>query len=390
MSFYKTLNRTILAKVETVSGTDAAPVVGTNAVLIEAPVSTQNLGTTDTREVTGALDRRAPIPNGGDRGFTGRVYCKGSGSPGVTPPEVDPLLKGAALGIQSLTADVTGTAAAAAAGSITLAAGASAVDNFYRGMVVEITAGTGIGQRRHVRSYNGTTKVATITPAWTTVPTGGTYSVRACSLYSPISTALPTITVYDYGHRSDAGNSKLKKTIGAAGNARYTLTPKAVPYWEFDYKGQLVTDTDVTAPAAPTYQSAVSKIPFMGAQVALNDVIVALNTLSLDMGNNVVAEDDPNQTFGSGIAGVTDRGIGGTMRLPKALQSERDAMTSLLNGTAYCLSAIWGTASGNRFGLMLDNVVLTGVSDEDVNGFNYDSLPFRIDASNSGFFFAYF
>ena len=92
MSFYRTQNRTVLAKVESTSGTDASPVVGTNAVLVESPKTDPNLSTTETREVSGALDKRAPIPNGGDRGFSARVYCKCSGSPGTTLPEVDPLL----------------------------------------------------------------------------------------------------------------------------------------------------------------------------------------------------------------------------------------------------------------------------------------------------------
>lgn len=65
----------------------------------------------------------------------------------------------------------TGTAQAGAAGTITLAAGASAVDDFYNGMFLEITSGTGALQRRRILDYVGSTKVATVDPAWTTQPT---------------------------------------------------------------------------------------------------------------------------------------------------------------------------------------------------------------------------
>lgn len=62
------------------------------------------------------------------------------------------------------------TAQAGAAGTITLDASASSTTDFYRGMCIYITGGTGAGQARVCTAYNGTTKVATITPNWATNP----------------------------------------------------------------------------------------------------------------------------------------------------------------------------------------------------------------------------
>src|SRR3990170_1097254 len=70
----------------------------------------------------------------------------------------------------------TGTAQAGAAGNITLDAGASATDDFYRGHVVVILSGTGVGQARVITesqggtAYNGATKVATVKNNWLTTP----------------------------------------------------------------------------------------------------------------------------------------------------------------------------------------------------------------------------
>lgn len=50
------------------------------------------------------------------------------------------------------------------AATITLAAGASATDDYYNNMIVEIVSGTGVGQRALIGDYNGTTKVATLFP----------------------------------------------------------------------------------------------------------------------------------------------------------------------------------------------------------------------------------
>ena len=73
---------------------------------------------------------------------------------------------------------VSGTAQAGAAGTITLASGSSAVDDFYVGCLVQTTGGTGGGggsgnlgnQVRMITDYAGSTKVATIEPNWETTP----------------------------------------------------------------------------------------------------------------------------------------------------------------------------------------------------------------------------
>lgn len=64
----------------------------------------------------------------------------------------------------------TGTAQAGAAGSITLASTAPATNDILNGYKVMTTGGTGSGQTRYITDYNGTTKVATVSPIWDTNP----------------------------------------------------------------------------------------------------------------------------------------------------------------------------------------------------------------------------
>lgn len=61
------------------------------------------------------------------------------------------------------------TSTAASATTITLDAGASAVNNFYQDMWIQITSGAGVDQVRQILSYIGATKVATVS-AWTVTP----------------------------------------------------------------------------------------------------------------------------------------------------------------------------------------------------------------------------
>lgn len=63
-----------------------------------------------------------------------------------------------------------GTAQAGGASTITLAAGSSSTDDIYNGQIITIVSGTGVGQCRYIEDYVGSTKVATIRPAWVTNP----------------------------------------------------------------------------------------------------------------------------------------------------------------------------------------------------------------------------
>lgn len=62
------------------------------------------------------------------------------------------------------------TAQGGAAGTITLDASASSVDDFYVGEYLEIIGGTGVGQKRRITAYNGTSKVVTVNRNWATTP----------------------------------------------------------------------------------------------------------------------------------------------------------------------------------------------------------------------------
>lgn len=73
----------------------------------------------------------------------------------------------------------TGTAQAGAAATITLTAGANSIeDDFYKGLPITITGGTGSGQSKRITAYTAATRVATVDSAWSTPPnTTSTYKV---------------------------------------------------------------------------------------------------------------------------------------------------------------------------------------------------------------------
>jgi hypothetical protein len=80
-----------------------------------------------------------------------------------------PKVKTGTAGGTTTTAMGDGTAQAGANTTITLAAGASATDDYYNGATIQVIAGTGAGQSRVITDYVGSTKVATVA-AWGTNP----------------------------------------------------------------------------------------------------------------------------------------------------------------------------------------------------------------------------
>lgn len=106
-------------------------------------------------------------------------------------------------GVVDAAANVThsGTAQAGSASSITLEAGASATADTYNRQLVQIVSGTGAGQVRNIADYNGTSKVADITPNWGTNP-DNTSVYRVLAGYEP-----QVNTTGDVHAVNDAGNA---------------------------------------------------------------------------------------------------------------------------------------------------------------------------------------
>jgi hypothetical protein len=93
---------------------------------------------------------------------------------------------------------VSGTAEAGAASTITLEDGeVPAEDDILNGLTIEITGGTGSGQTRTISDYVGSTRVTTVSTAWTTQPdTTSTYKVYGGFCTLKPSSALSGSTDY--------------------------------------------------------------------------------------------------------------------------------------------------------------------------------------------------
>lgn len=98
----------------------------------------------------------------------------------------------------------TGSLQAATTTSVTLKSAASSTNDEYKGLCVVMTSGTQNGKARKITSYDGTTKVANVFPAWDTAPS-------ASDNYKVVPFALESVN--QYVNASPQGRAKIVEFV---------------------------------------------------------------------------------------------------------------------------------------------------------------------------------
>lgn len=376
----RTRNSAVLFKIESSEGVDAAPVAGTDAVLVENPTFSFNPNTVQTNEVTGSLDNRGPIAGGMTAQITFDVYLKGSGAAG-TAPEWGKILT--ACGWQEvITASAVPAAPEACAngGSTTtavLGATASSTAQAYRGMPVVFSstvAGTAF-----ISDYTAG-KVATLTDTMSgSIVNTTNYQIPINVLYRPASTSIPSATIYLYR------DGKLIRFVGCRGTGSLELQGGSTGRIRFTFTGQFLSETDASVPAGLTYDS--TRPPIWRAGKALvHRSAAAMSQFTLDMGNAVTSPVNPNATEGYDPALITARNMTGQIDPLDELVATRDTMTPFRNGTSQILHARWGSATGNRVGLTVPAAFYSNLQPGDRDGLATAGLPFAATGQDAGAF----
>jgi hypothetical protein len=156
-------------------------------------------------------------------------------------------------GGMSPTIVTSGTAQAGAASTITLAAsGPVATNSFYNGAFVLLTGGTGAGQSRVITGYVGSSKVATLSTAWTTNP-------DSTSTYDVIAQPTPSLDQYlGVPVQSGTGNDQITTgggIVSSVGSVNTTVSVIA-PVEVGSYAPSEGPDTLVLGATASSWDSA--------------------------------------------------------------------------------------------------------------------------------------
>lgn len=359
--------RVILVKPESTYGSDSSPAAA-DAVLCSnlnlSPLEGASVSRDFIRPYFGSAgDIR--VENFGKLTFD--VELAGSGTAG-NAPAWGHLLKSCNFSETLTAAPITDTAqAGGTTTTIVLASGASAVDDFYTGMTVSITGGTGNGQQGEIISYDGTTKTATIAAPWTTAPDAtSTYSIGENAMYLPNS---------DFGTDTANTSSAIYFNVdgvrhillGARGNLSFGMSAKQIPMLKFEFTGLLGTISDETLPSgdfsgfiAPATVSTANTTDLN--LFGFNDAV--LETLDFNIGNNVIYR----QLVGAESVLITDRNVTGNVSIEATKVATKD-WWSLAQNNSYGVFAVkHGQTAGNIVGVTGRNVQLRNPKYSDSDG----------------------
>jgi hypothetical protein len=238
------------------------------------------------------------------------------------------------------------TAQAGAAGSITLDASASAVDDFYKNAIVVVSAGTGVNQARTISGYVGATKVASVTPNWGTNPSSDSVFViipmGAVAGASAPSAADVADAVWDEVLAGHAGAGSAGEALDAAGTAGDPWTTALPGAYGSGTAGKIIGDNINATISSRASQASVDTI----------DGIV--DSILVDTGTTLQGELDGIQADTEDIQS----------RLPAALTGAGNIKADVLaiSGDATAADNLETAADGGSFNLGGGGVVAASVT----------------------------
>lgn len=158
-------------------------------------------------------------------------------------------------------------------------------------------------------------------------------------VYSLTSAAVPSMTHYAYK------DSLLHKILGARSNLSINLEAKRVPYFKFDVAGRHTATADGVL-TSPVYTGFVIPVPAndVNTTVLLDGVAVCVQSLSLDLGNDVKTL----TRIGCVSSGIYDRKGSGSISFEAQTIATKSWEPIVKSGQVIPLVVTHGNTAGNR------------------------------------------
>jgi hypothetical protein len=371
--------RLILSKIEQDYGTDPTP-AGTDAVLVRNLEITPIEADTITRDlIRPYLGNSEQILSQTRVLITFEAELAGSGTAG-TATKLDSLLRACGMTATTTGAAVTGTAQGGDDGEITLESGANADDDYYNGMVISITDGTGDGEKGVITDYVGSTKVATVQKSTSTFEPDGTsdYSIEANVSYSPVSESFESATIYFNN------DGILHKATGCRGTFTMTCEVGQIPIINFTMTGVYNAPTDTAAPAV-TYTNQATPILFKADNTTAVSVLgysdACLMSASFDIANEIVYR----ELVGCDKSVIlTNRAPAGEVMIEAPTLGDKDYFSIANSDTTGLLTFLHGTTAGNQVTFLAPIVDIGNPSYSDSDGIQMLNLPYVAIPSSAG------
>ena len=372
-------SRLIQTKIESSYGTDSSP-AGTDAVLVRnldvSPIEAETVSRDLIRSYMGNSDQLLANTR---VAINFEAEFAGSGTAG-TASRLDSLLRACGFTATTTGSAVTGSSQAGSAGSITLASGANANDDYYNGMTITITSGTGNGHKGLIVDYNGTSKVATVKASTATFVPGSSsgYSIAANVGYLPRTTGFESSTIYFNN------SGVLHKATGCRGSVSMNLEVGAIPVFNFTLTGIYNAPTDTALPST-TYSNQTTPVLFKAGNTVAASFLdydtAAISSISMDMANEIVYR----ELVGADKSVLlTNRTPSGTAVLEAPTMAQKDFFTIANADTTGKICFQHGTTAGNIVTVLAPVCDIGNPTYSDDQGIQMLNLPFVPTPSATG------
>jgi hypothetical protein len=361
----------VLAKIESVYGTDPTPDGTSNAILVRNLSTTLIDASTVNRQLIRAyLGNSDQILTQMGAALEFEVEMAGAGAAGAVPAW-GPLIKACAftestttnsisITRSSTTATVTETTHGRTTGDIVKISGASQTE--YNG-----------NQTITVSDANTYTYTVSGSPA---TPATGSPVAGLATTYTPLSASFPSVTLY---YHIDGARHKI---TGARGTVAIDLAVKQIPVLKFKFQGVYNDPTDTALPTADYSSFQIPKVAnttFTSA-FSLFSYSGKLESMSLDMANDV----QHRVLIGGESIEVIDRKPSGTFVIERPTIAQKDYFSIAKAGTTGALALTHGTVGGNIVALSAPRVSIGNIAQQESQGVAMLSIPFVAAPSSSG------
>ena len=126
--------------------------------------------------------------------------------------------------------------------------------------------------------------------------------------------------------------------------------------------------------------------PFKNGTMLVNRQAAALESLTIDLGNEQSFPDNPNALEGFDPSIIVRRNLTGSMNPLETLIATRDIMADFRAGTQRIVHGRYGATAGNRVGATIPAALYTNQSPGDRSGLATVEVPFSAVGQDAGGF----
>jgi hypothetical protein len=367
-----TRKRTVLAKIESVYGTDSVPTGSANAMLIK------NLTLTPISASLVSRDLIRPYLGNSEQLLAEKfvqmdfeVEMAGSGAMGLAPG-YDVLLRACGF-----TKSITQTSCTIACAS-TVCTVTKTSHGYAVGDKIVITGCTDTPKNITATITAVTTNTFTYTAATASdeATAAGSPKLNTAVVYVPVSSSFESLTMY---YNVDG---LLHKLTGAMGSFDLSLSVKNIPTFKFSFTGIYNAPSDT---AAPTVDFSGFMIPAVAntqntPSFSLFTYSGLLESMSLNLANQVSYV----TLIGSESVKILDRKPAGNLVFEAPTIASKDFFSLVSANTSGAMTLNHGPSNGYKVSLSCPSVLLGNPTYQDSNGVQMLSAPFTAQPTSAG------